>query len=655
MEISDSDTIEINPKIIAKAKKDLAKKAKKVKPRFSITELEQRKGFDIPKQYENVPLIDIPLPFLKGKRKSPKEREKTVPQMMKRSESMPNLESFSLVRKPKRKSPAKSPKRIPPREFEDVPLIPAKKAKRKSPKRIPPAKSSRPKSPAKSPKRKSPAKSPKAKKNVKTKNLNLVNEYNGDLEDLIEDRIVEKTNKKYSPSCLNGVFPTIELKPAQTRVVKKLIGMDKDKKFHGVLVAHGTGTGKTEIILGSVACVIKNKLAKKIILVTTKSLISEFRKRMDKYEFQIPEGIVFEIMTYDLFYRYYSENKIGCGNDTFLIIDEVHNLRNPASVRYKNIQSCAYKAKLVLALTATPLVNGFEDIVPLVRLIMREPISNSFTNIELTDIFENPQSHVQQIKAFKDKISWFYDTNSEDFPKAVVQESKIKMSPDYEKAYIKLEEGVFTDLGSPKDLSKFYTALRTTTALINDKESTKFNEILKLLNLNEQTVLYSEFIDKGVKIYSEFMDRKKIPYVIITGETTIVQRKKAVDAYNKGEIRVLIISKAGELGLDLQNTRNIIFANLPWNYATYEQIIGRGIRYKSHHTLPKNERKVNIWIFIQTKSNENIASPKKQQENLLEPRIKSFPSIDAYLWNLIQEKKLKKDKLDQVLQTLSIQ
>jgi hypothetical protein len=70
--------------------------------------------------------------------------------------------------------------------------------------------------------------------------------------------------------------------------------------------------------------------------------------------------------------------------------------------------------------------------------------------------------------------------------------------------------------------------------------------------------------------------------------------------------------------------------------------------------LPKSKRKVYIWVFLQTKSNENIKSPKKETEKKKKENIKEFASIDAYLWNLIQEKKIKKEKLDELLRVLSI-
>ena len=474
------------------------------------------------------------------------------------------------------------------------------------------------------------------------------------LGDQAAEQAAEQRNlqKKYNPSCLDGVFDDIELNPSQTRVVRELLKQVDDGRFHGILVAHGTGTGKTEIMIGSIACAIKNKLVKKITLVTTKSLISEFQKRLDKYNFRMPANIQFEAITYDTFYLRYKDGAFECGNDRLLIIDEVHNLRNPASKKYQAIQDCAFKSKLTLVLTATPFVNDYKDMVPLLKLIMRKNYADLYTISELADVFEDPESHAAKIKHFKNKISWFYDRSEADFPEMKVSVKKLYMSPSYEDAYKKLEDGVFAVLGTDRDLTKFYTALRTTTNKIAEKESAKYEEIKKLLLKKKQTVLYSEFLEKGIDIYTDFMDINNISYAIISGETTLKERKEAVNAYNKGEIKVLVISKAGELGLDLMNTRQIIFANLPWNFATYEQVVGRGVRFRSHVNLPEKDRNVKVFVFIQKKSKIS-EQDKKNKENL--PKIKKFPSIDSYLWSLIKDKKEKKEALDELLKTISIQ
>ena len=77
-----------------------------------------------------------------------------------------------------------------------------------------------------------------------------------------------------------------------------------------------------------------------------------------------------------------------------------------------------------------------------------------------------------------------------------------------------------------------------------------------------------------------------------------IKKKKVVTDYNQGKIDVLLLSSSGGEGLDLKNTRQIHIMEPHWNIAKINQVIGRGIRYKSHESLPKSQRLVNVYYWI---------------------------------------------------------
>ena len=91
---------------------------------------------------------------------------------------------------------------------------------------------------------------------------------------------------------------------------------------------------------------------------------------------------------------------------------------------------------------------------------------------------------------------------------------------------------------------------------------------------------------------------------MITGKENKTAKEEAKDQFNKFGLvdkdyigktcRVLIISKAGAEGVDLVGTNTIYVLDNVWNEATYEQIVARAIRYKSHAHLPEKERYVNV-------------------------------------------------------------
>ena len=75
--------------------------------------------------------------------------------------------------------------------------------------------------------------------------------------------------------------------------------------------------------------------------------------------------------------------------------------------------------------------------------------------------------------------------------------------------------------------------------------------------------------------------------------------------------------------------------------------MGRGVRFKSHASLPDKERQVDVYVFLQTKEPSKFVSDKTSI-------LSSFASIDDYLWSLIEAKRAQKEALDSLLAKLSV-
>ena len=70
---------------------------------------------------------------------------------------------------------------------------------------------------------------------------------------------------------------------------------------------------------------------------------------------------------------------------------------------------------------------------------------------------------------------------------------------------------------------------------------------------------------------------------------------------NYGEIiKMMMISQSGAEGLDLHEIRYIHLLETTWNSVIMDQIIGRGVRNKSHLNLPEKDRTVEAWIYMAT-------------------------------------------------------
>lgn len=127
-------------------------------------------------------------------------------------------------------------------------------------------------------------------------------------------------------------------------------------------------------------------------------------------------------------------------------------------------------------------------------------------------------------------------------------------------------------------------------------------------------------------------------YVMITGDKLISpsnkkELKACTDKQNiTGEkVKVIIISKAGSEGLDFKNIRQVHIMEPWYNINRADQTIGRGVRNKSHCSLPFNERTVEIYLY-----GTELLDREKE-------------AIDLYVYRLAEYKALQIGKVSRIL------
>jgi len=475
--------------------------------------------------------------------------------------------------------------------------------------------------------------------------LQLVNKLDisdDDVKDKSKKQICSIVKKKY-----NSIFPcnlllhddtSLTLKKHQLSVANHLstrgIGGSR-----GAIVVHSVGTGKTLLSISVAQCLLLNKIVKKIIVITPKSLQENFRAQMlsynedidfDKYTFYTIQGLVSSLQ---------SGKHVEDSADSLLIIDEAHNIRTEGGTRYKYIFKYAKKAEKVLLLTATPLINYKHDIINLVSLVNAEkPITiNEFEDLLLKE-------NKNKLKAYLNNIFSFYikDNNDENFPTKKVVEIYLKMDKQYLSMYNNIENGEANKIPDfkGKNIQVFYNGVRRASNVIENK-SPKVDWIInKILDHpTSKFVIFSHFINMGIKPIMKELDKHRIKYGNVTGDMTIPNRQEAVLNYNEGRINILFISKAGSEGLDLKKTTFIIIMESAWNENSVEQIIGRGVRYKSHALLPQSKRHVTVYKLISVKPEEYDKINKITNKYLLSYK-NNILSVDLYLRNFAWLKQL---------------
>ena len=470
-----------------------------------------------------------------------------------------------------------------------------------------------------------------------------------------KDDMCRQIRKKYrlTNPCTLAIYNNTDLtiKKHQLNVANFLAQSEN----RGVVVVHSVGTGKTLTAISTSQCLLKLHDVDIVLVVTPTSLQNNFKSQMEMYGVTAKYFCNYIFFTIGELVRRIDDCSLSqeilkkvSYKKIMLIIDEAHNLRTLDGKTFDTIFSFAKKVHKVMLLTATPLINYDHDIINLISLAKGiNPISldefNMFINMIKHDNNDNNNHDNKNNSSMKEAKEYFSNVFSfhmkpeidPNFPKRKIHEIFIPMDQEYLTLYNKIEKGKTASIEEfkGKNITVFYNGVRRASNIIEDI-SPKTKWIINKLKSkpNDKFVIFSHFLNMGIKPLMKYLDKKKIPYSYITGNSTKQDRSNAVSDYNNGVTNILFISKAGSEGLDLKATNNIIIMESSWNLNSIEQIIGRGARYKSHEGLPKSKQIVNIYKLLSIKPDEY-----KNIENIVKNNLLMFNdnilSVDLYLRN----------------------
>lgn len=181
--------------------------------------------------------------------------------------------------------------------------------------------------------------------------------------------------------------------------------------------------------------------------------------------------------------------------------------------------------------------------------------------------------------------------------------------------------------------------------------SPKLEKIYK--NIDEKfkntiSLVYSTFLEYGIKAFAKVLEFNNYKlynkddeynknykyYAIFSGDQSSEEKADILNRLNLEEnkygdlISVLLISKSGTEGLDLKNVRSIHIMEPYWNFSLIQQIIARGVRYKSHINLPENERNVQTYIYLSDYNKEILENEKNKMKERKNKHIKNQDKIE---------------------------
>jgi hypothetical protein len=423
---------------------------------------------------------------------------------------------------------------------------------------------------------------------------------------------------------------TTKLKPHQQRVVDRMTDEDQP----GIVAAHGLGSGKT---LTSLA--VQDALKMPSDVVAPAALLSNYRKEIKTHtskpqptNVQSLEGVA---------------RTGGAGlKNPLLVVDEAHRIRNAGKARTGLKASPSEKR---LALTGSLLYNHPSDVAGPINFVAGQSVlpedPDEFAQRFLQDVpmsrsiwdrlRGNPAAYqtrlnpraVGTLQSALDKYVDYHPGSKENFPERKDETVRVPMTGAQMKLYENvgkdqpgwLRRKVLTNLpptkAEAKQLNAFLSGVRqvanttqgfdiSATPAHQPKIDRAVTELQKMLEKNPKAraVVYSHYLESGINPYRQKLEELNIPHGAFTGEMSPVERDRMVKDYNAGKLKALLLSSAGGEGLDLKGTRLIQLLEPHWNQEKLKQVVGRGIRYKSHAGLPEDERNVLVQRFLATRA-----------------------------------------------------
>ena len=155
----------------------------------------------------------------------------------------------------------------------------------------------------------------------------------------------------------------------------------------------------------------------------------------------------------------------------------------------------------------------------------------------------------------------------------------------------------------------------------------KFEKILKIIKKKNNimsSVVYSNFFTHGIKLFSQFLDNKNIDYKILLPSTPLKEKQNLLNDFKHKKYKILLIHPKFTEGVSILGARQMHILEPIIQLSRNDQLKARVVRYHSHHHLPKEERKVEIYQWycsinsLMKKLHTTIQKMKEWQSHNLE-------------------------------------
>lgn len=295
------------------------------------------------------------------------------------------------------------------------------------------------------------------------------------------------------------------------------------------------------------------------------------------------------------------QEAIKCGLIGMIAFDECHKCKNPSTQQGKAILKL--QAETMVAMTGTPLMNTPQDLYIILKWLGYEKhafysfknhycVMGGYGGYEIVGYrnLDELQERLNEIMLRRRKAEIL------DLPEKTYINEIVEMTDKQEKIYREISDELKANIDqievSDNPLAQLIRLRQATgfTGILSSsiQESAKLDRMEELVeeahSNGKKVVIFSNWTQMTHVIYNRLY--KKYTMGVITGETPDTQRQALVDAFQNGELDVMI-GTAGAMGTGLTLTAGTveIFVDEPWNMALKEQCVDRCHRIGQNSNL----------------------------------------------------------------------
>ena len=366
------------------------------------------------------------------------------------------------------------------------------------------------------------------------------------------------------------------------------------------LIGHEMGTGKTVIALVYLKELLKKNSNLKGLIIVPVSLIQTWLKENEKFtnlDIQVVRGnkkkreeqwkanCHFFITNYETIRGIKEHTKWNV-----VIADECQRMKNRKTLIHNSMQRLDVENKL--AMSGTPIENSINDIYSIISwltpniLPRYQRYRELFFIEEMVYLFDGRQfkkiigyKNLDYLKKMIQPVFMRRERKEviKDLPERGNQSVYVDLTHDENWQYNSLIEEKEELLKKGETVFGFITQFRKLTSGLD----AKIDECVNICKeTSGQIIIFGEYIDGCLKKLEAKLKKENITNKLVYGKVPISERDRFVDQFQKNEFKVLILqTKVGGMGLNLQNASTVVFLHRPWTLATEEQAISRVYRY----------------------------------------------------------------------------